>query len=135
MDRLCRKSLEHFNEIHSLKYEFVRFIKANHHVSAGMMYFITFEGKLLSDDDDSKQFQAKLCYCAGTPEIISCELKPQRKGKLDAWSIFVFFSVDFSLILVIKFCSDLFLAVHSIEAPEKEDPKKPRFIYILSLLL
>nr|AAO86845.1 hypothetical protein [Arabidopsis thaliana] len=76
MDRLCRKSLEHFNEIHSTKYEFVRFIKANHQVSAGMMYFIPLEGKLLSNDDDSKQFQVKFCYWGGTPEIISWELKP-----------------------------------------------------------
>ncbi|XP_010505330.1 PREDICTED: uncharacterized protein LOC104782167 [Camelina sativa] len=94
MARLSMESLEGFNEINSTNYVFVKVIKANFHFSAGIMFYITFQGKLLSDYV-LKQFQTKvICYCA-EPDFISCELKPEKR-------------------------------VHSIEAADKEDPKKPR---------
>ncbi|KAG7569513.1 Cystatin-related plant [Arabidopsis thaliana x Arabidopsis arenosa] len=94
LDRLSRNSLKRFNKTNSTNYEFVKVIKANYHLTAGIMFFITFEGKLLNEDD-SKLFQAKIRYCGRTIDIVSCELKPEKK-------------------------------VHSIEAPDKEHPKKPR---------
>ncbi|EOA27981.1 hypothetical protein CARUB_v10024154mg, partial [Capsella rubella] len=78
MDRMCRESLEIFNQRDSTEYEFVKFIKANHHFAAGIMFLVTFEGKLLSDDV-SKQFQAKFCVCDTLVDLISCELKPLKE--------------------------------------------------------
>ncbi|XP_010507596.1 PREDICTED: uncharacterized protein LOC104784239 [Camelina sativa] len=79
LDRLSLKSLERFNEINSTKYEFVKVIKANYHLSAGMMFYITFQAKLFSDDD-SKEFQAKVCHLNDNPDFISCELKPEKRA-------------------------------------------------------
>ncbi|EOA28862.1 hypothetical protein CARUB_v10025106mg [Capsella rubella] len=78
IDRMCRESLEIFNETNSTEYEFVKFIKANHHFAAGIMFLVTFQGKLLSDDV-SKQFQAKFCLCASLVDFFSCELRPLKK--------------------------------------------------------
>ncbi|XP_019101953.1 PREDICTED: uncharacterized protein LOC104699282 [Camelina sativa] len=78
MDRLSLGSLERFNETNSTKYEFDKVIKVNHHLSAGMMFYITFQAKLPSDDV-SKEFQARLCYCSGTPDYILCQLKPEKR--------------------------------------------------------
>ncbi|KAG7569514.1 Cystatin-related plant [Arabidopsis thaliana x Arabidopsis arenosa] len=77
LNRLSQTSLEKFNEKYTSNYEFVKVIKANYHFCAGIMFFITFQGKLLSD---SKLFQAKLRFCGRLTGFISCELKPDKNA-------------------------------------------------------
>uniref|UniRef100_A0A1J3G1T9 Uncharacterized protein n=1 Tax=Noccaea caerulescens TaxID=107243 RepID=A0A1J3G1T9_NOCCA len=131
MDRLSRESLEKYNKekveyyFYMLSifaflngfgfalcvcvkqgtyFEFVKFIKGNLHETGcpATMYYITFQGKAPSSDDEPKEFRAKVCYFCHEPNMYhSCELKPEKK-------------------------------VHFIETEEKEDAKKRRFAQELS---
>uniref|UniRef100_A0A1J3JUY2 Uncharacterized protein n=2 Tax=Noccaea caerulescens TaxID=107243 RepID=A0A1J3JUY2_NOCCA len=104
IDRLSRDSLERYNQNKGTRFEFVKVVKANFYETgtAAVMYFITFQGKDLSDDDEPKDFRARVCHFSYSPnKYHSCELKPVKK-------------------------------VHSIETEEKEDAKKRRLAQELS---
>ncbi|KAG7573967.1 Cystatin-related plant [Arabidopsis suecica] len=94
IDMLSKKSLKRFNKTNSTNHEFVKVIKANYHFSAGIMFYITFQGKLLSDDD-SKLFQAKIRSCGSSTDIILCELKPEKNSST-SFSSFSFVHIKFN---------------------------------------
>ncbi|CAA7022829.1 unnamed protein product [Microthlaspi erraticum] len=81
MDRLSRDSLEIYNERKGTRFELVKVFKANYHETGipATMYFITFQGKDPSDDDEPKDFRAKVCHFSYSPnKYHSCELKPVK---------------------------------------------------------
>ncbi|CAA7022825.1 unnamed protein product [Microthlaspi erraticum] len=104
MDRLSRDSLERYNE-ENVQYFFYMLSRLDFHLytrflhfmngffvcvcgvcetgTPSTMYFITFQGKDPSDDDEPNHFRAKVCHYSYRPnKYHSCELKPEKSGTL-----------------------------------------------------
>ncbi|VVA93893.1 unnamed protein product [Arabis nemorensis] len=63
LNRLCHKSLDDYNQENNTEYEFVKPLYANFHMSAGVMFLITFQAMDPADDDNlTKEFQARVHY-------------------------------------------------------------------------
>ncbi|KFK40525.1 hypothetical protein AALP_AA2G007000 [Arabis alpina] len=77
LNRLCQKSLDGYNQENKTEYEFVKPLYANFHMSAGVMFLITFLVKDPADDTLTKQFQARVHYSFHyDSKFVFCRSKP-----------------------------------------------------------
>ncbi|KFK26326.1 hypothetical protein AALP_AA8G233100 [Arabis alpina] len=76
---LSLKSLDDYNHANETEYEFVKVVKANFHVSAGIMFLITFEVKD-AYDKLIKLFQARVRHVQiNFTEYVFCRPKPDQR--------------------------------------------------------
>ncbi|XP_023643222.1 uncharacterized protein LOC111831899 [Capsella rubella] len=78
--RVSQKSLDNYNKENNTEYEFDKLVKANFHMSAGVMLLITFQVKDPSDSSLLKEFQARVHYSfVDESDYVFCRPKPEQE--------------------------------------------------------